>query len=133
MHFVFPLSPIPNSVDNKRLFQQCAKGMPWVKRCIRVLKNILNLSSDRLGFPAAELSNVLSFELDLPAGQWDQLGRQLSGCGFPTAALADKPQRFALSNRQGYPIDRTEDLLSVQAAANRIMLDEAVYLHNMLS
>ncbi len=90
-----PLFAAVEVVDAERLRNDFAHGHTRVERCVRILKDDLELAAHVAHATAAERRDVLAVEDDPPRRRPQQLDHGASERGLPATRLADEAECLA--------------------------------------
>src|SRR5262249_20439994 len=122
-------------LDPQRSADDRTDGVPRVQRRVRVLEDHLYVPAQRPHGAGGQVRDVAAIEDDLPAGRFEQPGRQPAGTGLATGGLADEAERLPGTHGEVDAVDRAygaDPASQDDAARDRKVLLQPGYLKKVL-
>src|SRR6266446_8474077 len=126
-HTLFKLPPgFRQPVNDQGFANDRADVHARIERCIRVLKDNLDVAAQDAKLACLQRSDILAFKMDLAPGRFDQAKHATPGGRFTTAGCANQPEGFAAVDVKIDTVDSMDaaSLTAEQAAPERKFLGQ---------
>ena len=130
------LGPGGEAVQLERVPDDLSHSLVWIERRVGVLKDHLDLPSDRLQFLARETDDLIAAVADRAGGRFEQLEDRPAECRLAAAGLADQAECLALVQGEADVIDGLDvrhRSVEEDPRLDREVLDEVLDLQDRIA
>jgi hypothetical protein len=117
--------PIPQAMDDERLFDDLPSAHARVQRRVRILKHDLHVPAGLAHPLTRQREHVVTAKPDGAARRFNKAQDAASGCRLPAPGLSDETERFPLIDAEAHVVDGANGrAVSKQSSATNEFFDE---------